>query len=218
MNTFDYIVKKYNLKIGHKYMVEIPNMGSPDLAALFAELGFTVGAEVGVLHGDYSKILCDANPKLHLYSIDSWKIESYPIGFLAQSHPLPGSESQPYYDEAYKTATAKLSPYNCTIIRKVSMEAVKDFKDGSLDFVYLDAGHDFVNFTLDLHYWKDKVRVGGIVAGHDYMRFKSYKMIHVREALMAYATSYKMIPFFVLPRRHEKPRRDLYGNWFWVKT
>lgn len=217
MSTFDYIVNKYKINVGRQYIIEIPNMGSPDLAKLFAELGFKVGAEIGVLHGDYSEILCKANPKLHLYCVDSWRADKYPEGFLEQSHPRPGADTQEYYDDAYQIAIKKLSPYNCTLIRKTSMEALKDFEDNSLDFVYLDAGHDFLNFILDLHHWKDKVRVGGILAGHDYSGFKSYKMIHVKRALPAYARSYQMIPFFVLPRTRKGIRRDLYGNWFWVK-
>ena len=216
MNTLEYITNKYNIKVGRQYIVDIPDMGSPDLAKLFAELGFTEGVEVGVLHGDYSKMLCENNPNLHLSSVDAWSTGTYREGFLEQSHPRPGSDDQPYYDNAYETAKKKLAPFNCTLIKKTSMEAVKDFEDGSLDFVYLDAGHDFVNFTLDLDAWKKKIRPGGILAGHDYMRFKPHKEIHVKWVLQGYMRSYNMIPIFVLPRRRVKPRRDLYGNWFTV--
>ena len=217
MDTFRYIVNKYNINVGHQYIIEIPNMGSPALAKLFAELQFDKGAEIGVETGFFSEILCKANPNLHLYSIDAWDVSVYEEGFLEQSHPLPGATKQSYFEGTYNEAVKRLSPYNCTIIRKTSMEAVKDFENNSLDFVYLDAGHDFLNFTLDIHFWKNKVRPGGIISGHDYMRFPSYKGIHVREALYAYARSYQMLPFFVLPRTRIKPRRDLYGNWFLVK-
>lgn len=221
MNTFDYIIKKYNIKVGKQYIITIPDMGSVDLAKLFAELSFTKGVEVGVFNGDYSKMLCENNPNLHLYSVDSWRVDVYPEGFLEQSNPRVRrdkvtSAEQKYYDDAFETSIEKLRPFNCTILKKTSMEALKDFPDKSLDFVYLDAGHDFLNFTLDLHYWKDKVRPGGILAGHDYMRFKSHKFIHVQQVLQAYTRCYKMIPFFVLPRRRERPKRDLYGNWFLV--
>lgn len=73
MNTLDYIIKKYNLRIGRQYVVAIPNMDRGDLAMLFAELKFNVGAEIGVERGLYSEILCKTNPGLHLYSIDPWK-------------------------------------------------------------------------------------------------------------------------------------------------
>ena len=198
-------------------MIEIPDLGSPGLAKLFAELGYKEGVEVGVLNGDYSAILCQNNPDLHLYSVDSWRADEYPEGFLEQSHPRPGSDTQEYYDSAFRNATKKLAPYNCTLIRKTSIEAAKDFADESLDFVYLDAGHDFLNFTLDLEAWKNKVKIGGILAGHDYMRFKPHKRIHVKWVLEVYSRCYRMIPYFVLPRTHKQPRRDGYGNWFWVR-
>ncbi len=217
MTNLEKIANKFGIKITNQYFIDIPDKGSYDLAALFAELGYTEGVEVGVLHGDFSKMLLEANPNLHLTSIDAWKAEEYPEGFLKQSHPRPGSDTQKYYDDAYQTATAKLAPFNCTVRRMTSMDAAKTFPDHSLDFVYLDAGHDFYNFTCDLHFWRPKVKIGGILAGHDYSKFKSHKFIHVREVLIAYAQSYKMHPYFVMPRTRNYPKRDLYGNWFWVK-
>jgi len=222
INTFDYIIKKYDIRVGHQYFVEIPNMkGSIALAELFAELKFNKGAEVGVGQGDYSEILCKANPKLHLYSIDAWDINAYPKANhdteVAEGHLNPATLEQNFWEGWHQDAIKKLAPYNCTIIQKRSMDALSNFKDNSLDFVYLDAGHDFLNFTLDLHYWKDKVRFGGILAGHDYSRFKSYKVIHVKAVLEAYMRSYLMLPVFTLSRRTDAIRRDLYGNWFWVK-
>ena len=40
--------------------------------------------------------------------------------------------------------------------------------DGTLDFVYLDAGHDYASVLEDLQAWAPKVRPGGMLAGHDY--------------------------------------------------
>jgi hypothetical protein len=37
-----------------------------------------------------------------------------------------------------------------------------------MDFVYIDARHDYESVKEDLHAWFDKVRPGGILAGHDY--------------------------------------------------
>ncbi len=40
--------------------------------------------------------------------------------------------------------------------------------DQSLDFVYLDARHDFQGVFSDLIAWWPKLRIGGVIAGHDY--------------------------------------------------
>jgi len=48
------------------------------------------------------------------------------------------------------------------------MEAVRDFPEESLDFVHIDANHDYDYFMPDLIEWNKRVKVGGIVSGHDY--------------------------------------------------
>ncbi len=213
LNTFDYIVKKYNLKIGRQYFVEIPNMGRNDLAMLFAELKFRNGAEVGVEKGYYSEILCKSNPKLHLYSIDPWSASAYEPGVDG----IPNE--QEVFERNYEEAKKRLAPYNCTIIRKPSLEAAKDFSENSLDFVYIDANHDFVNVTNDIDTWKRKVRPGGILAGHDYAYFSFRKFNHVKRVVEAYTRSYRMIPYFVAGSMEYKKgmTRDKYRSWFWVK-
>jgi len=48
------------------------------------------------------------------------------------------------------------------------MEAGSHIAPGSLDFAYLDGRHDYESVKQDLELWYDKVRPGGIFAGHDY--------------------------------------------------
>ena len=49
-----------------------------------------------------------------------------------------------------------------------SADAAKTVPDDSLDFVYLDARHDFNGVFEDLSVWWPKLKMGGILAGHDY--------------------------------------------------
>jgi len=209
MDTLNYIFKKFNIIVGKQYYIDIPQMvGSVDLAKLLAELKLNKGAEVGVDRGEYSEILCKANPNLHLYSIDPWVDSVYEDGI-----PDKSADFESYYQETVK----RLAPYNCTIVRKTSMEALKDFKDNSLDFVYIDANHDFLNFTMDLHHWLKKVRPGGIIAGHDFAYFSYRKFNHVKRALLAYARSYRMIPLFAVMHNPHGIKRDRFRSWFYVK-
>ena len=213
MSTLDYIINKYKININRQHLVDVEGMnGSADLSKLFAELNFNKGVEVGVDRGLFSEILCKDNPNLHLYCIDPWISSTFPIG-------NPYRAKQEYFDECYQEAKIRLAVYNTTIIKKISMEALVDFKDNSLDFVYIDANHDFVNIIQDVHYWYKKVKMGGIISGHDFCYFSYSKFNHVKRAIIAYARSYRMIPFFAVLHvpRGQGLRRDQYRSWFYVK-
>ena len=54
------------------------------------------------------------------------------------------------------------------IIEKYSVDAARDFEDGSLDLVFIDAEHDYDNVKLDILSWSPKLKSGGIILGHDY--------------------------------------------------
>ncbi len=48
-----------------------------------------------------------------------------------------------------------------------SEDAAKQFEDRSIDFLFVDAGHRYEDVISDLNAWFNKVKVGGIIAGHD---------------------------------------------------
>lgn len=211
INTFDYIINKYNIKVGHQYYIDVEGMnGSADLSKLFAELGFTKGVEIGTDQGLFAEVLCQDNPKLHLYCVDPWTSSSYVKGESGVD------EEQEYFDNRYLETKQRLSPYNATLIRKTSLEALADFPDGSLDFVYIDGNHDFLNTTQDIHFWKKKIRPGGILSGHDYAFYSYKKFNHVKRVVQAYARCYRMLPIFAVKYVANGLRRDRYRSWFYV--
>ena len=219
MNTYKYIIDKYQINVGKQYIVEIPDIGRDDLAVLFKELGFNHGAEIGVENGYYSKVLCEANPHLDLTCVDPWLASAYDP--VAATHAVDTKQEK--YDERYETAKELLEPYQAFLERKTSMDALELFDDGELDFVYIDANHDFPNFINDIHEWSKKVREGGIISGHDYANFSYKKHNHVKRALDAYARCYRMQPLFIIGAesygKAGKPSttRDKYRSWMWVK-
>ncbi len=166
---------------------------------LFRKLGFTLGAEIGVEIGTFSKHLCVDNPKLKLYSIDSWS--AYKVyGF---------GKSQNRQNSYYERAKIKLAPYNCEIINDFSVNAVKKFKDESLDFVFIDASHDYEHVKEDIREWSKKVKRGGIVAGHDYYVFSSGND-GVVKAVNEWVRKNNIKPWFVY-------NKEKTPSWFYVK-
>ena len=49
-----------------------------------------------------------------------------------------------------------------------SLDAVNFFEDKSLDFVFIDASHEYEDVKNDIVSWLPKIKHGGILAGHDY--------------------------------------------------
>ncbi len=54
-------------------------------------------------------------------------------------------------------------------LRMYTSEAAKLVPDNSLDYIYVDARHDYCGVREDLRTWWPKLRMGGIFAGHDYL-------------------------------------------------
>lgn len=133
----------------------ILNKNRVDLAKLFTG----IGAEIGVEQGIYSEIICEQSFNVKLFCIDSWAAYKAYVDHKRKSK----------LDLYYFRTKRRLSPYNCIIMRKSSMEALKFFEDCSLDFVYIDANHAYKFVMEDITEWAKKVKPGGIVAGHDYL-------------------------------------------------
>lgn len=163
------------------------------LAQLFCELGYRYGAEIGVQQGNYSEVLCKNNPELKLHCIDCWAPFSH--------------HDQSWQDRQYERAKEKLKSYNAVLIKKPSLEAVSDYKDGELDFVYIDALHDFDSVMQDIIRWAPRVRRGGIVAGHDYCY---YYQCGVIRAIDTYAAAHNIQYLYITPK-------DSFKSWFFVK-
>jgi hypothetical protein len=184
---------------GDKSPHHIP-MGRNDFAYILARNGLNKGVEVGVERGVFSEALCKANPFIELYCVDPW------LAYKGYREHV----SQDKLDGFYIETAQKLKQFNVRLIRKTSTEAAKDFKDGSLDFVYIDANHDFFSVVDDIRAWEPKVRSGGVFWGHDFRRFSGKYTNHVKDVIPAYAYAKKLV-WYVLDDQTTAP------SWLWIK-
>ena len=122
----------------------------PD-GSTFVELGSWKGRSANYM----GRMLHNAGKKnTKLYCIDTWED--------APHHNLTG-------DQLYAQFLNNTSMFsNIIAIRQRTASASLLFPDCSVDFVFVDAGHDYESVMTDLRLWAPKVRLGGLLAGHDY--------------------------------------------------
>ena len=200
MDTLKFILEKYSLKGDEKSPIYLGCNRFVSFPRLWKQLGYTIGAEIGVARGEFSKHLLLHMPKLKLYAIDAWQT------FDGYDEARP----QPYMEKAYISAKNNLANYhNVEIIRDWSMNAVKKFRDESLDFVFIDAAHDYKNVSDDIKEWSKKVKKGGLVCGHDYSKSYKPEIYGVIEAVDDYIKKNNIYPLFIYKKND--------ASWFFVK-
>ena len=211
MTTLEHIAEKYNLNLNQRSLpITIPNMGRRQLPDLFKELGFEKGVEIGVANGWFSNHMMKHMPEVELWGVDPYERQE---GYIDYKLSTTFKRME---EEAHK----RLDPYpNYHFLRKTSAEALDDFVDGELDFVYLDGDHCFEQVTFDIAKWSKKVKKGGIISGHDFAKHKRPETkIHVVQAVRGYTDSYKIKPWFIIGNEsnNEGLIRDKIRSWCWV--
>lgn len=88
----------------------------------------------------------------------------------------PG-EAVPYPDDMQERCKKNISDcgLQAIIIPEPSIQVATAFKDVALDYVFIDAAHDYENVKADIAAWRALVKPGGWLAGHDYTNSEGVK-------------------------------------------
>ncbi len=149
-----------------------------------------VCAEIGCLKGRFTwQILTYASPK-KLYVIDPyWKKfgDAY------------------YWDESKKTMDCFAKAIwrirqteksdNVTFVIDTDDSFLPDLKDNIFDWIYLDASHKYADTLLELDIIKDKIKLNGLICGHDY---GSSKHPGATEAIQEWLVANNDFEFYLL--------------------
>jgi predicted O-methyltransferase YrrM len=138
---------------------------APYLAFIAWALNIEVNtiAEIGVDKGETSKLFRQLFPDARLYLIDPWELTSE---YFYSATPI--SRKKTYYEKAHATVQKQFKDdTNVTILRMPSLEAAAHTCE-QFDLVFIDANHEYLNVKQDILAWLPKVRIGGILTGHDY--------------------------------------------------
>ncbi len=142
-----------------------------EIIEIVNNLNFTIGAEIGVQRGIYSEVTLNLWSKAkRYYLVDIWKQQSK---YYAETGNVPDAMQDQNYLQT-KTRMEKFGDIP-VLIRNASVDAAKTFPDEFFDYIYIDARHDYCGVREDLEAWYPKLKVGGLMAGHDFL--------HASEAL-----------------------------------
>ena len=125
--------------------------------------------EIGVWQGRsavfMAEKLCELNKPAKFYLVDSFDGGKI-LAQAAQGLATPLLEIVKSH-----LRSAGVADKITDIIASLSVIAARRFEDRSIDFAFIDADHDYASVRADILAWWPKIKVGGLLAGHDY---KSY--------------------------------------------
>lgn len=134
----------------------------PDDAEMvtFLEVGSWLGKSTCYL----GRIVKDSGKDILVYAVDTWK----------------GSINEEFHQEFVEKHGGDLKHLflenmtNGDVISHIvamqsdSLDAATQFEDESLDMVFIDANHSEEAVRADIDAWFPKVKIGGLIGGHDY--------------------------------------------------
>ena len=121
------------------------------------------GAEIGCALGMTTWRLLHFCPRLRrLYAVDLWAPVPDEVGggTYYKDWDFPSIKKQ--FDVATRRYFRRL-----TILQDVSWLAADKVKNGRLDFVFIDADHEYESVKKDIQAWTPKLKPGGMISGHD---------------------------------------------------
>lgn len=158
LNKLIYIQNKIDLSIPKvdlegKHIVNTKLLTNRNKMLDFLPNGGIV-AELGVNKGEFScEIFKKCKPEV-LHLVDSWSSERYHGGLRT------------IVETTFKE---EISLGRVQIHQGSSTEVAACFTDGFFDWIYIDTDHSYNITKAELQAYKNKIKPGGIIAGHDYI-------------------------------------------------
>ena len=158
-------------------MIDIEKNRIQFFKEIFTQFPEGKGVEVGTFKGEFSKeLLTIWNGTL--YMVDVWR----PLG----DEYIDASNHANFEHGVYGDAMNNIKGFEdrAVMIRATSAVASDIFPDESLDFAYIDANHAYEFVKEDITKWWPKVKPGGWLCGHDYLKINWWQDIQFHDNLI----------------------------------
>lgn len=151
-------------QIKYERIISLNLKDRSELGFLMNHLKFVTVIEIGVQYGFYADELLSNWPSFKkYYGIDPWLQQKNYIDWAN----VDNSEQNKRYENSLKLIN-KFGNEKVELIRNFSNKVAHKFKDFSIDFIYLDARHDYCGVYDDLQLYYPKLKCNGVMAGHDF--------------------------------------------------
>ena len=101
----------------------------------------------------------NSGKKIKFDCVDTWQ-------YVPTSKEISEEQCEGLYDIFIENIKPVKNIIN--IVKSLSWEAASLYEDKSLDFVFIDAAHDYDSVSKDIANWFPKLKANGVIAGHDY--------------------------------------------------
>jgi hypothetical protein len=129
-----------------------------------------VGAELGVLHGNFSRILLEYTQARELHLIDPWYL---------LTDEWPWASGNPSTVDALvkvlKENRDEIHEGRMVVHVQDDLEALERFDDDYFDWVYVDSSHAYEHTRRELDILLDKVKDDGVIGGDDWRPDPSHR-------------------------------------------
>jgi hypothetical protein len=132
------------------------------LSGIMVEIGSYIGESTEIFAG-FCKTVYAIDP----WS-DSWKVAESKenIEMISKIAPAYFATPMTIIEQMFDERMVKCP--NIKKIKDFSDNAIINFKDGELDAIYIDSIHTYESTKRDINLWMPKVKLNGLIAGHDY--------------------------------------------------
>lgn len=136
---------------------------APHLVNFINAHKFQFGAEIGVAMGRTLLGVLQNCPTIkRMYAVDAFE-------YVEDSSDSGMYKNMDHANNEYCVQTVASAYRGKVIVLKgLSNLMAKKIDNGSLDFVFIDASHEYNEVLKDIKAWKGKIRSGGWCMGHDY--------------------------------------------------
>ncbi|MFM2009859.1 MAG: Synechococcus phage [Bacteroidota bacterium] len=152
------------------------------------------GIEIGVDLGDTAHALLSNRSLLTLYGVDPY------VGYKDwNDYELFQSQR----DFCFEKMSERLATFGerFVLYKDFSDNAVDNFIDNSIDFIFIDGLHTYEQVLLDCQNYYPKLKSGGVFSFHDYQAISE-----VQQAITEFAASLNMNPI-----------QSVNDMWYWIK-